>query len=121
MVILMYCMCYIVRCMRPFHQLTHSIFSTKITSSHLTLLPCKLGWAKLSKMLPSFLPRKLRVFEGYSHQILEPKCCPHSHVDNWKFPEAALILKNSRNSRMSRRILKNYQVYLIDYCVQGHL
>ena len=76
---------------------------------------------KILKMLPSFSPQKLRIFEGYSHQILKPRCCPHSHLDNWKFPKATLILKSSRSLRMNLRILENSQVCLQDYFVQGQL
>ena len=50
-----------------------------------------------TQMLPSFSPRKMRI----------SRRCPHSHLKNWKFPEAALILENSQNSRTRMRNLKN--------------
>ena len=49
-----------------------------------------LGWSKLSKMLPSFSPRNLRIFENHPRKILnhelalililEPRRCSYSHL-----------------------------------------
>ena len=57
-----------------------------------------LGRSKLSKMLPSFSPRNLRIFENHPQKILEhdlalililePRRCSHSHL---KFREFSRI------------------------------
>ena len=49
---------------------------------------CVLGWGIFSKMLPSFPPQFLRVFEGDPQKTL--KANPHSHLEI-----LALNLKNS--------------------------
>ena len=56
-----------------------------------------IGLPKLSKMVPSFSPRNLRIFENYPQQILDANRCSHSHL---KFREF------SRISQESSKILK---------------